>query len=326
MKAITYSTYGSPDVLTLSDLPKPVPKAGQVLIRIHASTVSTADWRARSLEMPAGFRLFARPFFGFLGPRQPILGTELSGTIESVGTAVTRFRPGDTVFAFTGAKLGCHAEYICLAETALIAPKPPNLSFEQAAALCFGGTTALPFLRDLARVQPGEKVLVVGASGCVGSAGVQIARAFGAEVTGVCSGRNRELVLSIGASQVIDHTTSDFAQSGQSWDVIFDTTGTAPYHRCKPVLRPGGRLVVVLGTIGQVLGLGRPKRGSGHKVFATVALPGPDDMRSLAELAATGAFIPVIDRIYPLDHAAEAHAVVDSGHKRGSVVLSMVPS
>lgn len=325
MKAIVYHRYGGPDVVALAEVPKPVPQNNEVLISIRATTVATGDWRARSLKMPRGFGLMARPVFGLFRPRQPILGTELAGEIEAVGNAVTRFAVGDRVFAFTGANYGCHAEYRTMPEDGLIALKPENLSFDEAAALSFGGTTALPFLRDRAGIKAGDSVLVVGASGAVGSAAVQIARHFGADVTGVCSTANIDLVRSIGANQVVDYTQDDVATRRGTYDIIFDTTGTVPFARGEAMLKPGGRLVVVLGSLATVLGVGRPSKASGKSVIASVAKVRPGDMQFLAELAETGAYRPVIDRSYPLAHAAKAHAYVDTGRKRGSVILTIEP-
>ena len=323
MKAITYSKYGAPDVVAFAEVAKPVPKHNEVLIRIHATTVTTGDWRARSLKLPGGFGFLGRPVFGIFAPRQPILGTELAGVIESVGRAVTRFRVGDEVFAFPGGSFGCHAEYRTLAEAGMIALKPTNLSFEEAAALSFGGTTALPFLRDKAGIKRGDKVLVVGASGGVGTAAVQIAKHFGADVTGVCSAANSDLVRSIGADRVIDYGKEDFASIGETWDIILDTTGTAPFSRCERALKPGGRLIVVLASLAEAMGLKRPSKASGKTVIAGVAAISPDDLRYLAKLAEAGEFMPVIDRSYPLEHAAQAHAYVDTGRKRGNVVLTV---
>lgn len=323
MKAVTYTRYGPPSVVSLTEVPKPIPRDDEVLIRIHATTVTTADWRARSLNLPGGFGFMGRLVFGILKPRQPILGTELAGVIESVGKSVTRFKAGAEVFAFTGGRFGCHAEYRTMAEDGLIAPKPGNLTFEQAAALSFGGTTALPFLRDKAGIRRGDRVLVVGASGSVGSAAVQLAKHFGADVTGVCSTSNVELVRSIGADRVIDYKQSDFTKSGETWDIIFDTTGTAPFARSGAALAAGGRLIIVLGTLADALGLGRPAKASGKTAIAAVAAVRLDDLLYLARLASSGAFMPLIDRSYPLEHAAEAHAYVDKGHKRGNVVLSV---
>lgn len=326
MKAITYSKYGPPNVVTLTDAAKPEPKSGEVLIKIHATTVTTGDWRARSLKMPPGFALLGRLFYGVFGPRKTILGQELAGVVEAVGSRVTRFTPGDEVFAFAGASYGCHAEYRTFAQDGLIALKPANLSFEEAAALSFGGTTALSFLRDKGGIKRGDKVLIVGASGGVGSAAVQIARHYGAEVTGVCSTANVELVRSIGAQRVIDYANKDFAKSDESWDIILDATGTVSFARCQAVLNEGGRLLIVLGSFSQALGLERPPKASGKKVISGVASASAADMRCLAKLAEDGELMPVIDRSYSLADAAEAHAYVDTGRKRGNVVLTVRPA
>jgi NADPH:quinone reductase-like Zn-dependent oxidoreductase len=325
MKAMTYRRYGGPDVVTLSEVPKPSPRQNEVLVRILATTVSSADWRARSLNLPAGFGLLGRPVFGLIRPRQPILGTELAGIVEAVGEKVTLFRPGDEVIAFPGGRYGAHAEYRTMPEDGMIVLKPVNLTFEEAASLSFGSAAALPFLRDKARIERGDKVLVVGASGAVGAAAVQVARHFGAEVTAVTSTSNVKLVASIGAQSVIDYTQEDFATTGETWDIIVDTTGTVPFSRCENSLRPGGRLVAVFGSLGQWLGIGRPSKASGKQVISGVAMPTPDDLRYIAKLAASGELKPVIDRIYRLEDAAEAHAYVDTGRKRGSVVLVVAP-
>ena len=323
MKAMVYNSYGPPDVVHLAEVAKPVPRDTEILIRIRATSVTSGDWRARSLKMPAGFGLLGRLVFGIFGPRQPILGTELAGVVETVGSAVTRFAAGDEVFAFPGAAFGSHAEYRTMAEDGLVALKPANLSFEEAAALSFGGTTVLGPLRDRIGIKAGDKVLVVGASGGVGTAAVMIAKHLGAEVTGVTSTANLDLVRSIGASRVVDYTVEDFATSGERWDVIVDTTGTAPFPRCEPVLAPGGRLLVILGSFAQVAGIGRPSKASGKSVITGVTKIRAADLHDLAEMARTGAYRPVIDRSYPLEHAAEAHAYVDTGRKRGNVVLTV---
>lgn len=323
MKAITYRRYGGPGVLTLAEVPKPSPRRDEVLIRILATTVTTADWRARSLSLPHGFRLMGRFVFGFLGPRQPILGTDLAGIVEAVGRDVSRFRPGDEVIAFTGGRYGCHAEFRAVKENGIIARKPGNLGFTEAAALPFGSLAALPFLRDRAGIKAGEQVLVVGASGAIGTAAVQIARHFGARVTAVTSTANSGLVASIGAARVIDYTVSDFTTTGETWDIILDTTGTVTFRSCGHVLRPGGRLVAVAGSLSQMLGIGSPPRASGKWVIAGVVAVKPHHLEEVAQLASVGALKPVIDRIYRLEQAAEAHALVDTGHKRGSVVLTL---
>jgi NADPH:quinone reductase-like Zn-dependent oxidoreductase len=320
---VTYLQYGGPEVVKLTDVVKPSPKPNEVVIRIVATTVTSADWRARSLSMPAGFGLLGRLVFGFTRPRQPILGTELAGIVDEVGRDVTHFRTGDEVIAFTGGRYGCHAEFRAMPEDGMIALKPTNLTFEEAASLSFGAMNALPFLRDKARIKLGDQVLVVGASGAVGTAAVQIARHFGAVVTGVTSTSNVELVASIGAEKVIDYTQVDFATTGDTWDIIVDTTGTAPFSRCEKVLKPGGRLVAVLGSFGQWLGLGKLSKASGKRVISGIAAFRREDLRYIADLASRGELKPVIDRVYRLEDAAEAHAYVDTGRKRGSVVLKV---
>jgi NADPH:quinone reductase-like Zn-dependent oxidoreductase len=323
VKAVVYHRYGGPEVVALAEVAKPACKDHEVLIRIHATTVTTGDWRARSLTLPAGFGLLGRLVFGIFGPRKPVLGTELAGEIEAVGKAVTRFKVGDQVFAFPGAGYGCHAEYRTMREDGLIARKPVNLSYEEAAALSFGGATALRFLRDKGGIKRGDRVLIVGASGGVGTAAVQIAKHSGAKVTGVCSTANLDLVRSIGADSVIDYTTADFATVGERYDIILDTTGTTSFARCENALEQGGRLLMVQASFAQSLGLERPPRASGKKVIAGVATVRADDLRLLGELAERGAVRPVIDRSYPLANAAEAHAYVDTGRKRGNVVLTV---
>ena len=327
MKAYTYDRFGPPEVLTLKEVPKPVPGDHEVLVRIHATTVTAGDWRVRSLEVPRGFGLLSRLALGVSGPRQPILGSELSGEVEATGRSVTRFKAGDQVFGFTGTRLGCHAEYRCLPEEGhgrkdeAVALKPAGLGFEDAAALSFGGTTALSFLRK-AGLKRGEKVLVVGASGGVGTAAVQLARHLGARVTGVCSTANLELVRAIGAEQVIDYTKEDFTRSGERYDVIVDTAGTAPFSRCGGSLAEGGRLLVVLGSLPEMLRAPWVSLTTRKKVIGGVASWGVEDLRLLATLAEAGQFRPVIDRRYRFEEMVEAHRHVDAGHKRGNVVVT----
>jgi NADPH:quinone reductase-like Zn-dependent oxidoreductase len=322
VKAAVYERYGPPEVVQLKEVDKPVPKDDEVLIKIHATTVTTGDWRARSLEMPPGFGLMGRLFLGLSRPRQPILGTELAGEIESVGKDVKNFKAGDRVFAFPGASLGCHAEYRCLRETRPIALMPANLSYEEAASLSFGGTTALDFLRR-AKLSSGERVLVNGASGGVGTALVQLAKHFGAHVTGVCSTRNVELVRSLGASRVIDYTIQDFSEENETYDVIVDTAGTAPFSRSRRVLSENGRLLLVLGGFGDLLVAPWVSLTSKRRVIAGPAAERAEDLRLLAKLAETGEFRAVIDRRYPFEEIVEAHRYVDTGRKRGSVVLTL---
>ncbi|HMI83189.1 MAG TPA: NAD(P)-dependent alcohol dehydrogenase [Polyangiaceae bacterium] len=322
MKAIVYERYGSPDVLEWREVPKPAPKDGEILIKIHATTVTSGDWRARSLELPVGFGFMGRLVFGISKPRQPILGTELAGEVEAIGKDVRKFKAGDQVFAFPGARMGGHAQYKCMPENSAVALKPVNLTFEEAAAISFGGTTALDFFRK-AKLERGEKVLINGASGGVGTAAVQLAKHFGAEVTGVCSATNVELVRSLGAQHVIDYTTEDFTNNGARYDVIVDTVGTAPFSRVQGSLKDGGRLLLVLGGLPDLLGAPWASMTSSKKVIAGPAAVRPDDLRFLAQLAEAGEFKPVIDRRYPFEQIVEAHRYVDTGRKKGNVVITL---
>jgi len=322
MKAIVYERYGPPEVLQLKEVEKPTPKNNEVLIKTHATTVTSGDWRVRSLNVPAGFGLIMRLVFGVSRPKQPILGTELAGVVESVGKDVRKFKVGDQVFAFSDAAMGCHAEYKCMPEDGAVALKPPNLTYDEAAALSFGGTTALDFFRR-GKLQRGEKVLVNGASGAVGTAAVQLARHFGCDVTGVCSTANVALVRSLGASQVIDYTQEDFTQNGETYDVIVDTAGTAPFSRSKASLKKGGRLLTLLAGLPDMLRIPWVSMTSSKKVIAGPAAGRAEDLHFLAGLAEAGAFKPVIDRRYPFEKIAEAHRYVDTGRKKGNVVITL---
>lgn len=322
MKAIVYERYGPPEVLQLKEVEKPKPKDNEVLIKTHATTVTSGDWRVRSLNVPAGFGLIMRLVFGVTRPKQPILGTELAGVVESVGKDVRKFKLGNQVFAFSDAAMGCHAEYKCMPEDGAMALKPANLTYEEAAALSFGGTTALDFFRR-GKLQSGEKVLVNGASGGVGTAAVQLAKHFGADVTGVCSTANVELVRSLGASHVIDYTKEDFTQNGETYDVIVDTAGTAPFSRSKASLKERGRLLMVLGGLPDMLRIPWVSMTSSKKVIAGPAAGRAEDLRFLAGLAEAGEFKPVIDRCYPFEQIAEAHRYVDTGRKKGNVVITL---
>jgi NADPH:quinone reductase-like Zn-dependent oxidoreductase len=323
MKAIVYEKYGPPEVLQLKEVEKPTPKDNEVLIKTHAVTVTSGDWRVRSLNVPTGFGLIIRLVFGVFKPKQPILGSELAGVVASIGKDVNKFQVGDHVFAFSDAAMGCYAEYKCMPEDGAIALKPANLSYEEAAALSFGGTTALDFLRR-GKLKSGERVLVNGASGGVGTAAVQLAKHFGAEVTGVCSAANIELVRSLGASHVIDYTQKDFTQNGETYDVIIDTTGTAPFSRSKVSLKEKGRLLMVLAGLPEMLQMLWVSMTSNKKVIAGPVASGTEDLRFLAELAAAGEFKPVIDRRYPFEQMVEAHRYVDTGRKKGNVVVTLL--
>lgn len=322
MRAAVYEKYGPPSVVEVKTLPTPVPLPNEVLIRVHASTVSSADWRMRSLQLPPGFGLFARPAFGMFGPRKRVLGSELAGVVEAVGTSVTRFRAGDRVFAFPGFALGCHAEYRAVAEDGAIAPLPANLSFAEGAALCFGGTTALHYLCDVGKLAAGETVLIIGGSGTVGSAAVQIAKQLGARVVATTSSANVERVRALGADQVIDYTLED--PLAVQYDVVFDSIGVIDNAGLQRALKPSGRALLVAAGLPQILGASWISLTSKRKLIAGPAPERAEHARELGELAAQGKYRPLIDRSYPLAQIAEAHAYVDSGRKRGSVIIEMV--
>ena len=322
MKAMVYERYGPPEVLQLKEVEKPIPKDNEVLIKIHATTVTSGDCRVRSLNVPAGFGLIMRLIFGISKPKQPILGTELAGVIESVGKDACKFKVGDPVFAFGDAAMGCYAEYKCMPQDGAVALKPSNLTFDEAAALSFGGVTALDFFKR-AKLQRGEKVLINGASGGVGSAAVQLARHFGAEISAVCSSANVDLVKSLGASHVIDYTKVDFANNGETYDVIVDTVGTAPFSRSKASLKRGGRLLMVLAGLPDMLKAPWVALTSDKKVIAGPVATRLEDLRFLAGLAEAGEFKPVIDRRYPFEKIAQAHRYVDTGRKKGNVIITL---
>ncbi len=325
MKAVVCPRYGGPEVLEFRDVPMPEPAVDEVRVKVLATTVSSGDSRMRAARFPAGMGLLARPFLGWRGPRQPILGTEIAGIVEAVGAGVTRYRAGDAVMAFPGGKMGCHAEYRCVAEAGPIAPKPEGLSFAQAATLSFGGSTALHFL-EVAKVAPGERILVVGASGAVGTALVQLARLRSAHITAVCSARNADLVRDLGADAIIDYATTDFRRAPRAYDVIFETAGSMTTGEALPLLRPMGRFVAIAAGLPDMLAtIGAPGRG-GRRVIAGPANEKPEHIGQLAELAARGALRPVVDGTYAFDDIAAAHAYVDTGRKRGSVAILLDPA
>jgi len=323
MKAIVYTKYGSPDVLQLKEIEKPTPKDNELLIRVYATTVTATDCTFRK-----GDQLSARSFTGLTRPKNTILGDVLAGKIEAVGKDVKSFKPGDEVFGSTGAGFGAYAEYICLPEDGALAIKPANLTYEEAAAVYDGVLTALPFLRDKGKIQSGQKVLINGASGSIGTAAVQLARVFGADVTGVCSTANVDLVKSLGADQVIDYTQEDFTKSGQTWDIIFDTVGKSSFSRCKSALTQKGiylSTVLTLTILLQTLWTSMAGSKKATITFAGLRSPSEkaEDLIFLKELVEAGKIKPVIDRRYPLEQTAEAHRYVDTGHKKGNVVITL---
>ena len=324
MQVAICNRYGLDHDLQILEKEKPVPQKNEVLVRVVASTVTTGDWRIRTLNMPRGFSLMARLIFGFSKPRLAILGTEVSGVVETVGVSVTRFKPGDAVIAVSGAKFGCHVEYRCFPEEGMIVLKPDFLSFEQAACLSFGGLTALGYLKEKAKLQAGEKVLVYGASGSVGLAAVQVAKQLGAQVTGVCSLGNHELVKAHGASHVIDYTREDFMKKEEKYDVIIDTVGTLGFSKCKSNLNPRGRLLLVSSGLDELLKMSWINLTSSKKLFAGPILDSCDRLQDLVAMVKPESCLPVIDRVYSFAQINDAYRYVAERHKKGNVVIKMV--
>jgi NADPH:quinone reductase-like Zn-dependent oxidoreductase len=317
MLAAVCTGYGGPEKVVLAERPVPVPRDNEVLVKIVATTVNSGDARIRGFNVPRGFGLIMRLVFGILRPRKPVFGTEFAGTVVAIGKSVTRFAVGDDIVAFAG--LGAaHQQYRAVAATKPIVKKPKNLSFEQAASLSFGGTTALHFLRK-AGLQSGENLLVIGASGTVGSAIVQLARHMGANVTAATSAGNAELAVSLGAHEVIDYRTTDYSGQTAAFDIIADTVDASSFDACFDALKPGGRYLAIAAGLAEQFRSGR----GGKRQITGVALERLEDVEMLAGLAEKGIFTPLIDSTYPLSGIAAAHARVDTGRKKGSVVVLM---
>lgn len=323
MTAAVYRHFGEPDVVRLEQLAVPTPGPGTVLIRVHASTVSVADHRARSRDIPAGLGLLAASGLGVFRPSRRVLGMDVAGVVEAVGAGVTAFTPGDRVIAMMGGAFGGHAEYVCLPQDGAIARAPESMSFEEAVTLVFGGVTAHGFFSKVT-IRPGTTVLVNGASGAVGTAAIQLAKQLGAHVTAVTSGANAELVTSLGADRVIDYTKVDFATSGDSYDVIVECVGNAPFEKVDAAINPGGALLLVISDLIGMLRSRAQSRKSGKLVTSNVGKPAAEDLAYLVSLADSGHFRAVIDRSYDLADVVEAHRYVDTGRKRGNVVLRVV--
>lgn len=329
MKAVLHTKYGSPDELQIQDVEKPTPKDDEVLIKIYATSVTSSDCNVRNFTfVPKLFLLPAKLFmFGVFKPRNDRLGIDLAGEIEAVGKDVTRFKVGDPVFGSPEPILGTHAEYICMPENGTIAIKPPNLSWEEAATVFLGGSTALYYMRNLGQVTQGQKVLIIGASGGVGTYAVQLAKYYGAEVTGVCSTTNLDMVKSIGADKVIDYTQEDFTKSSETYDVIFDVVGATSYSRCKHLLTSDGLFLVNLIELPDLIHILRTSmRGeqTGKKAKGGMASVNAEDMEYLKELVEAGKLKPVIDRCYPLEQIADAFKYVETGRKKGNVAITVV--
>lgn len=307
MKAVIYKTYGPPEVLQITEVPSPTPTVNEVLVKVHATTATIGDVIMRSFKLPIPRWQwpFARLYLGLWQPRRKILGMELAGDIEAVGKAVTRFKPGDQVFASTfSVNFGGYAEYKCLPEKGMLAIKPPTLTYGEAATLPGGGMTALRCLRK-AKIQPKQRVLIYGASGAVGTNAVQLAKHLGATVTAVCSTPNLTLVKALGADQALDYTQAEFTQHGETYDVVFDAVGKLAPERAQSLAKAGGMVLHVL-------------RDSGNG--ETLA-----ELLVIRELAAAGQLRPVVDRVYPLDQIVAAHRYVEQGHKKGNVVITVAP-
>jgi NADPH:quinone reductase-like Zn-dependent oxidoreductase len=320
MKAMVYTQYGPPEVLRLTEIDKPVPKDNEVLIKIYATSVTSGDCRMRKAD-PSAIRFFN----GFIRPKKiTILGNEFAGEIESVGKDVKLFRKGDQVFGQTGLSLGANVEYKCLPEDGPIALKPVNITYEESATIPFGGNTALEFLRK-GNIRSGQKVLIYGASGSLGSAAVQLAKYFGAEVTGVCSTANIELVQSLGADNVIDYTKEDITKNGPAYDIIFDTLGKSPFSGCvKSLKQKGVYLRAVHMSLSPVVRGIWTSMISSKKVIGGGVKERKENLVFLKELIETGKLKPVIDRSYSFEQIAEAHRYVDKGHKKGNIAITVL--
>jgi len=322
VKAIVATKYGPPEVLQVQEIPQPIPQEHEILVRVRATTVNAGDCRMRAFDVPPVFWLPGRLLLGITRPKNPVFGMELAGDVAAVGPGVSRFKPGDAVYATTSAvNFGGYAEYKCLREDGVVAAKPANLTYEQAAAVPVNGNTALYFLRA-AGVASGQRVVVVGASGGVGVFAVQLARALGAEVTGVCGPSHIDLVKSLGAAEVLDYSRQDFTHNGQVYDVIFDAAGKTTFPQVSGSLRKGGCYVNVVlpeaALIGPWYAMTAGKRILGGNITASA-----DNLVFLRELIEAGTIHPVVDRTYPLDQIVEAHRYVDQGHKIGAVAINV---
>lgn len=320
MRAAVHRRFGDPDVVQVEDVPAPAVGRDEVLIKVHASTVSAADHRARTRSVPRGLAVPSAMTLGVFRPRRRVLGMDVAGVVEEVGPDVTRFAVGDEVIAMLGAAFGGHAEYATASQDGAITRKPRGMSFEDAVTLVFGGITARAYLRQIS-LRPGATVLVNGASGAVGTAMVQLAKRAGAHVTAVCSGTNRDLVSALGAERVIDHTATDFTAEATTYDVVVDCVGNAQLEQARHLINPGGALLLVISDLRGLLMARRRGRRSGHHV---VTGPGPyraEDLAFLVDLAEAGHYRPVRERTYDLTDVAAAHRLVDTGRKKGNVVL-----
>jgi NADPH:quinone reductase-like Zn-dependent oxidoreductase len=328
VKAILHTRYGPPDLLQIKEVDKPTPKDNEVLVAIHATTVSTGDCNMRNFTFVTRSMLpFAKLMFGIGKPwKARVLGTELAGEVESVGKDVKKFKKGDRIVASTGMAGGGHAQYTCLPETGALVLKADSLSWEEAVSIPFGANTALYFLRDLGKLEAGQQLLIIGASGSIGSAGVQLAKHFGATVTAVCSGANIDMVTSLGADRATDYTKEDFTTKADTYDVIFDIVGATSFRRCRHALKPHGVFLQnIMGFTGMV-GILWTSIAGDQKLKGGVAMENPARMSFIADLVATGKLKPIVDRSFPLERIAEAFKHVERGHKKGNVVITVAHS
>jgi NADPH:quinone reductase-like Zn-dependent oxidoreductase len=322
MKAIVHTIYGPPDELKLIEVEKPVPADNEVLIKIHATTVTTTDCNARNFTfVPESFMFFARLVFGFKKPKINILGIDLAGEIEVVGTDVKLFKKGDKVFGSPGTNFGGHAEYCCVPEDGALAIKPADMPWEEAAAISLAGNTALFFIRDLAKIQTGQKILIHGASGAIGTYAVQLARFYGAGVTGVCSATNEEMVRSLGADRVIDYNKEDFSKGDERYDFVFNVVGKTTFSQCKGILKPKGIYLENMLELKDILKMIWTSIIGGKKIKGGMSTERAENLNFFTELIESGKLKPVIDRIYPLEKTSEAFQYVEQGHKKGNVVI-----
>jgi len=327
VRAVVYDSYGPPDVLRIEEVERPVPKEDEVLVQVHATAVTRADCATREANRRSGLaiQLISRLISGPRRPKQRILGTEFAGEVAAVGAAVKQFVVGDHVFGTTGFRFGAHAEFVCVRENARIAPKPAGISFEEAAAICDGGLNALWCLR-LAHLGKGQRILIYGASGAIGTAGVQLAKYFEADVTAVCSTKNLELVRKLGAGKVIDYTKEDFTKNGQTYDVIFDAVGKHSFARCKGSLEPGGSYLATDGIRNLVLALWTSRVGGKKVLFSIPPRYTKEDVMLLKALIEARKYRAVIDRAYPFGDVVEATRYVETEQKTGNVVLTIIGS
>ncbi len=326
MKAIVYTKYGPPDVLQIREVAKPTPKENEILVKVMATTVTAGDVKVRSFKnIPTMYWPMYRLFLGLRKPKRRILGMELAGEVESVGDNVQRFKRGDQIFADSPeTTFGAYAEYSCLPEDGIVAAKPVTMSYAEAAGVPYMGLSALFYLRK-GNIQRGDEVLINGASGSVGCYAVQLARHFGAEVTGVCSGTNLALVKSLGADTVIDYTREDFTKNGKTYDIILDAVGKSSFSRCKDSLKQDGVYLSTLPTLRLYLQMFRTSRGRGKKAIYADPSSSSEELVFLKELIEAGKLTAVIDRCYPFEQIVDAHTYVDKGHKKGNVVIIVVP-